>query len=95
MAAVAALGALLLFLLALELPLMSGLLRYGRHLEMRLRQAFLEKIPRLSDRYFQSRLKSDMAQRSHVIHQIRHLPELGSQALYFSGSWRSYFRFGR
>jgi ATP-binding cassette subfamily B protein len=81
MAAVAALGALLLFLLVLELPLMSGLLRYGRHLEMRLRQAFLEKIPRLSDRYFQSRLKSDMAQRSHVIHQIRHLPELGSQVV--------------
>src|SRR5882757_7446786 len=77
-------GALLLFLLVLlliELPATATLLRMGRRLEMRLRQAFLEKIPRLSDRYFQSRLKSDMAQRSHVIHQIRHLPELGSQVV--------------
>lgn len=81
MAAVAALLALLLLLLLFELPLVSGLLRYGRRLEVRLRQAFLEKIPRLSDRYFQSRLKSDMAERSHAIHQIRHLPELGSQIL--------------
>ena len=80
-AAVIALVALLLLLLLFELPLVSGLLRYGRRLEVRLRQAFLEKIPRLSDRYFQSRLKSDMAERSHAIHQIRHLPELGSQIL--------------
>ncbi len=81
MSAVAAIGALLMALLILELPLVSGLLRYGRRLEVRLRQAFLEKIPRLPDRYLESRPKSDMAQRSHAIHQIRHLPELGSQAV--------------
>jgi ATP-binding cassette subfamily B protein len=68
-------------LLLLEIPLVSSLLRFGRHLETRLRLAFLNKIPRLGDRYFQSRLKSDMAERSHSIHQIRRLPELGGQLL--------------
>jgi len=38
-------------------------------------------LPRLGDRYFQSRLKSDMADRSHGIHLIRRLPELGGQLL--------------
>ena len=68
-------------LLLLEIPIVSSLLRLGRHLEIRLRLAFLEKIPRLGDRYFQSRLKSDMAERSHSIHLIRRLPELGGQLL--------------
>ncbi len=66
-------------LLLLEIPLTASLLRLGRRLEIRLRLAFLEKIPRLGDRYFQSRLKSDMAERSHSIHLIRRLPELGGQ----------------
>ncbi|HEY1336970.1 MAG TPA: cysteine peptidase family C39 domain-containing protein, partial [Bryobacteraceae bacterium] len=80
----AAMVAIILFnaiLLLLEFPLAGGVLRLGRHLEARLRVAFLRKIPRLGDRYFQSRLKSDMAERSHTIHQIRHLPELGGQLL--------------
>ena len=74
-AIVAFTGALLL----LEFPIASGLLRLGRALEVRLRLAFLQKIPLLGDRYFQSRLTSDMAERSHSIHQIRHLPELAGQ----------------
>ena len=78
MAAVAALAALFLFLLVLELPLMSGLLRYGRHLKCAC-ASLPGRRSRLSDRYFQSRLKSDMAERSHGIHQIRHLSELGRQ----------------
>jgi ATP-binding cassette subfamily B protein len=81
LAAVTALLAFFSLLLVLELPLTSSLFRYGRRLEIRLRQAFLEKIPRLSDRYFRSRLASDMAERSHTIHTIRHLPELGSQLI--------------
>ena len=81
MGAVAALIMFLAGLLFLEFPVASSLLRLGRHLETRLRQAFLEKIPRLGDRYFQSRLKSDMTERSHMIHRIRHLPELGGQLL--------------
>jgi ABC-type bacteriocin/lantibiotic exporter with double-glycine peptidase domain len=68
-------------LLLLEWPLMAELLRAGRRLEIRLRVAFLEKLPRLPDRYLQSRLKSDMAERSHSLHLIRRLPELGAQLL--------------
>ena len=81
MGAMAALIVFLAALLFLEFPVASSLLRMGRHLETRLRRAFLEKIPRLGDRYFQSRLKSDMTERSHMIHRIRHLPELGGQLL--------------
>lgn len=76
--------ALLIFLAALmllELPVMSGILRIGRHLEARLRTTFLEKIPKLGDRYFHSRLTSDMAERSHSTHRIRLLPGLGGQFL--------------
>lgn len=80
----AAIGALLTFLTALlllELPIAAGLLRLGRRLEMRLRLEFLRKIPRLGDRYFQSRLNSDMAERSHSVHRIRLLPELAGRFL--------------
>jgi ABC-type bacteriocin/lantibiotic exporter with double-glycine peptidase domain len=66
-------------MLALEFPMAAGLLRIGRKLEARLRIAFQEKIPRLGDRYFHSRLNSDMAGRYHQIHHIRLLPELGGQ----------------
>ncbi len=71
-------------LLLLEIPLTTSLLRFGRRLEIRLRIAFLEKIPRLGDRYFQSRLKSDMAERSHSLHLIRRLPEMGGQFLRYA-----------
>ena len=43
--------------------------------------AFLEKIPKLGDRYFHSRLTSDMAERCHSINRIRHLPELGGRLM--------------
>ena len=62
-------------LLALEWPAVTGLLRLGRHLEMRLRTRILMKIPRLHDRHFQSRLISDMAFRAHTLQLLRHLPE--------------------
>jgi ATP-binding cassette subfamily B protein len=74
-----AIGALLLFLsalLALELPSLATSLRIGRHLEARLRAAWLAKIPRLGDPYFRSRPVSDMAERSHNAHQLRQVPEL-------------------
>jgi len=79
-----AIGVLLGFvaaLLLLEFPIATGLLRVGRHLEARLRLAFLAKIPRLGDRYFQSRLTSDMAERCHTAHTLRLLPDLGGQLL--------------
>jgi ATP-binding cassette subfamily B protein len=54
-------------------------LRLGRSLERRLRLAFQRKLPRLSDRYFRSRLTSDMAERQHSLHLLRKLPRLFGQ----------------
>jgi len=52
-------------------------MRMGRHMETRLRTALLAKLPNLSDRYFQSRPVSDMAERSHSIYLTRLVPGLG------------------
>jgi ATP-binding cassette subfamily B protein len=79
-----AVGALVIFLLALlflELPVVGAVLRMGRRLETRLRMLFMDKIPRLGDRYFHSRLTSDMTERSHQIHVLRQLPALGEHFL--------------
>lgn len=73
--AAGALLALLTTLLVLELPIAAGAKRLGRQLEVRLRIALLDKLPRLRDRYLQSRLPSDMASRSHALQQLRLLPE--------------------
>jgi ABC-type bacteriocin/lantibiotic exporter with double-glycine peptidase domain len=74
----AALMVFALALLFLEIPVARQLLRMGRHLEVRLRRAFLAKIPKLGDRYFRSRLSSDMAERGHSLYALRALPHLGS-----------------
>lgn len=81
LAALAAWIALSAVALALEWPVAGALLGLGRRLEARLRIAFLTKLPRLEDRYFQSRPSSDMAERSHATHLIRQLPSLGGQLL--------------
>jgi ABC-type transport system involved in cytochrome bd biosynthesis fused ATPase/permease subunit len=73
----AAIGAVLIFatlLLVMQLPVVIESMRLGRHLEIRLRMSLLRKMPRLMDRYFQSRPISDMADRSHAIHMTRQLP---------------------
>ena len=75
--AIGLLIAVIALFLVLDLPIVQGTLRLGRHLELRLRMAFLRKIPRLGDRYFQSRLTSDMADRSHGVHRLRLTPDLG------------------
>ena len=75
-------GAILLLsvtLLLLDLGAAAALRRMGRHLETRLRVAFLRKVPRLGDRYFRSRLMSDMAERGHAAHALRLLPDLGGR----------------
>src|SRR6266566_3604219 len=72
--------------LALEWPVSVGLLRLGRHLELRLRLHFLRKIPLLSDRYFQSRLISDMALRAHMLQVLRQLPELAGMFVRLAAS---------
>jgi ATP-binding cassette subfamily B protein len=79
--AAAALCVFLALVLALEVPLAVEARRMGRRLETRLRLAFLTKLPRLGDRYLQSRPVSDMAERSHALHTARGLPDLGAQIL--------------
>lgn len=63
-------------LLLLDGAMFMAALRLGRRLELRLRTAFLTKIPRLADHYFRSRPASDMAERSHNVHLLRQAPEL-------------------
>lgn len=73
------LSAMVVFLaimLLLEYPLHATVQRLGRRLEARLRIAFLAKIPRLGDRYFHSRLTSDMTHRVHELREIHTLPAL-------------------
>jgi len=72
---------LLAALLALELPLAWGLRRAGAAIEERFRDLFMRKIPRLGDRYFQSRPVSDMAERAHLVHKLRALPTLAGDIL--------------
>lgn len=82
-----ALGALLSFITLLwgcELPIISESLRLGRHLEIRLRSALLQKLPTLHDRYLQSRPIPDMAERSHSLSLLRTLPDL---AVRFIQAW--------
>ncbi len=79
--AVAAFFAFLIAMFLLEIPITTTVQRIGRRLETRLRIAFLEKIPRLSDHYFRSRLTSDMTQRAHELRQLRNLPELAANFL--------------
>jgi ABC-type bacteriocin/lantibiotic exporter with double-glycine peptidase domain len=68
-------------LLLLDLAVGGGVLRVGRRLESRLRIALLEKLPRLGERYFHSRLVSDMAQRAHSLPMLRALPSLGARLI--------------
>ena len=78
---IGALLAFMLFELVVDYAAVTGELRLGRRIETRLRVAFQEKIPRLGDRYFHSRLTSDMAERNHSIHLLRTLPVLAGQIL--------------
>lgn len=80
----AAIGAVVVFAaggLLLELAVAFAALRLGRQLEMRLRLSLWRKVPRLADRYFQSRPASDLAERAHLAHRLRLLPELGADLL--------------
>ena len=59
----------------------GGLRRAGAAIEERFRDLFMRKIPRLGDRYFQSRPVSDMAERAHLVHKLRSLPTLAGDVL--------------
>ncbi len=65
----------------LEFPTSAAVTRIGRRLETRLRIAFLEKLPKLSDRYFHSRLISDMTQRAHELRILRMMPDIAENLL--------------
>jgi ATP-binding cassette subfamily B protein len=79
--AMGVLGVLFAALLAVEVSSISCILRMGRRLEVRLREAFLRKIPRLNDRYFATRPASDMSYRAHAIQVLRAVPQLGVRVL--------------
>jgi ATP-binding cassette subfamily B protein len=81
LAAVAALLGFAAIMLLFRFPVVSEALRFGRHLEVRLRVALLRKLPVLGDRYFHSRPVSDMADRSHAIHLMRQVPAMGLQVV--------------
>ena len=53
----------------------------ARRIEEQFRDLFMRKIPRLGDRYFQSRPVSDMAERAHLVHKLRALPALAGDIL--------------
>ncbi|HKY35356.1 MAG TPA: ATP-binding cassette domain-containing protein [Polyangiaceae bacterium] len=63
-------------LLIFEWVLASGTARFGRQLELRLRRLFLSYLPRVELRYFASRLRSDLAERSHSMQLLRSIPEV-------------------
>ena len=79
--AMAGLLAFAVTLMCIEIPIALESLRFGRHIEVKLRMALLQKLPRLPDRYFHSRPLSDMAERSHSIVLSRQVPALGIQCV--------------
>ena len=72
---VAAVVTLQLLLLAGQWITVNEARRYGRRLEARWRVTLQEKLARLGDQYFRSRLIADMAARVHSLHTLRVLPE--------------------
>lgn len=74
LAAMAALLVLMFVLFVERLASAKGLYRLARLVEMKFRRAVLRKIPRLGDRYFQTRLPADIAERSHSVVLVRTAP---------------------
>jgi ATP-binding cassette subfamily B protein len=79
--AVAAILTFTLLLSVVDYPLSSWLLAAGRRLEAGLRLRFFARMPQLGDRYFRSRLTSDIAERVHSLHVMRQLPPLAGRAV--------------
>lgn len=71
---------LLVVLASADMLTGQALRRMGRHFESRLWVAFLRKMPRLPERYFQSRLVSDMAERIQSAQALRAFPVFGHRA---------------
>lgn len=58
----------------IEFPIAAISLSLGRQLENQFRIALFEKIPKIHDPYFRTRLLTDMARRSHRLYRLRNLP---------------------
>jgi ABC-type bacteriocin/lantibiotic exporter with double-glycine peptidase domain len=65
----------------LDRELGRSLLGMGRQLEVRLRVALYEKLPRMDEVYFRTRLTADLADRAHALHRIGELPVLAGTLL--------------
>jgi ATP-binding cassette subfamily B protein len=68
-------------MLVVELFTGHGLLGLGRRSEVRFRMDFLRKLPRLADRYFRTRLTSDLTERIHAVTALRGVPALGTSVV--------------
>jgi ATP-binding cassette subfamily B protein len=66
-------------ILLVEWQVAAAALRAGRRLETRLRLAWFGKLPLLPNRYFQSRLASDLAERGHAAAALRTAPPLAAR----------------
>jgi len=55
---------------------LAAVLRLGRRLETEFRLTIVQRLPRIADRYFHSRLSSDFPQRGHCIHLLSELPRV-------------------
>jgi ABC-type bacteriocin/lantibiotic exporter with double-glycine peptidase domain len=60
----------------LNVPLQLTVQRISRRLEDQFRIALYEKLPRLKDEYFSSRLLSDLIERSHSVASIENIPSI-------------------
>jgi ATP-binding cassette subfamily B protein len=81
LAVIAGVISFIFLLMLLDYSIAAALLRLGRRLEAEFRLTVLQRLPRIADRYFRSRLSSDMAQRSHSTHRLRVLPSLYGQLI--------------
>lgn len=72
-----------------EYSIVKESLRAGRHLETRVRVLLMSKLPKLNDQYLQSRVVSDMAERSHSVYFLRDLPEIA--VTFLRSSWELLF----
>jgi ATP-binding cassette subfamily B protein len=73
---------LVALLVAIDIPAISLLAGMGRRLEIRFRESFLRKLPRIADAYLHSRFTGDMAERAHSVHILRALPGVAGQVLH-------------
>lgn len=84
LAAMAAIVAFTVAVTVTEAFVSSWLFDAGRRLDTGLRMRFFARVPVLGDRYFQSRLTSDLAERVHSVHRMRDLPALAGRLLRLS-----------